>query len=335
MLPSSLQKAKAPSFQQHEFQIESGLVVSAVAGRCEAAAVKKDKKAKARTAKQTEEADAEEPEAKLAEEPEAKHAEEPRAKQAEEPRAKHAEEPEQAKHAEEPEAKQAEEPEAKQAEEPEQAKQAEEPEQAKQAEAAVEPGVKVKQEVYDTAANIPRDMSPTPTQASSADTTACGYARSWWNTDGSWGTGWSGSSEWVQAVHDDYHDYGRGWGYWYGGGRDGWGYNRSQSQWWDNDSQRSAYIRQASWGPTLLRPNTCDLFEVPATPEAKALKKNASQTGAASPRGPSPGSSDESDERDDEEEEKKKLARTKSKEQKKHHAKYMRFYRSLDSQSLK
>ena len=66
-----------------------------------------------------------------------------------------------------------------------------------------------------------------------------------------------------------------------------------------------------------------DLFEAPSTPEAKPSKsKSAKHDGS---RGPSPGSSDDSGE-DEEAEAKKKAAKAKTKEQKKHHAKYMRFY---------
>ena len=90
-------------------------------------------------------------------------------------------------------------------------------------------------------------------------------------------------------------------------------------------------MRQSSWGQTVLRANTCDLFEAPATPEAKPSKSKAAQCDGSP--GPSPGSSDESQE-DEEAEAKKKAAKAKTKEQKKHRAKYMRFYRSLDSQSL-
>ena len=72
---------------------------------------------------------------------------------------------------------------------------------------------------------------------------------------------------------------------------------------------------------TLTRPNTCDLFEVPATPSAKRI----SACPDSSEKQTSPDASLAKKAAGCEDEDAKKAAT------KRHHAKYMRFYRSLES----
>ena len=152
---------------------------------------------------------------------------------------------------------------------------------------------------------------------------------SWTSCGGDWDAdGWAGS------------DYGRGqWGYWYGSMS---GYNNSWNAWEENyangqdwswnkwnqnswpDAERNAYRRQSSWGETITRPGTCDLFDAPTPKKASpatSTKKIAKGSQAGTPK------ASDDDVNKDASEAAKEL-------QKKHHAKYMRFYRSLDSLQL-
>ena len=150
----------------------------------------------------------------------------------------------------------------------------------------------------------------------------------WTSSEGDWDAdGWAGS------------DYGRGqWGYWYGstsGYNDSWnpwqqnyanGQNWSWNKWNQHgwvDSERDAYHKQTSWGATITRAGTCDLFDAPTPKKASpgtSVRKIAKGSPAGTPKA-------EDDHNKDASEAAKEL-------QKKHHAKYTRFYRSLDSLQL-
>ena len=154
-------------------------------------------------------------------------------------------------------------------------------------------------------------------------------SRSWyedaWAAD-AWQQPWS----WASQNHDDY-DYGRGWGYWYSrqtswdyDAKD-WGYNSG----WDHGG---AFRKQSSWQANLGRPATCDLFDPPPTPKTKSPHQGA----APEAKTPPPAASEEngkgspSPDADKKNEEALKMKEL----QKKHHAKYMRFFRLLESVQL-
>ena len=179
--------------------------------------------------------------------------------------------------------------------------------------------------------------------------------------DDSWGYGW----DWNMS-QDDHYSNGN-WGYWYGRMDSDWGgwknqswdnfgasrhygpygYVRTWSGWdkgWEDDrySPRGCYQRQASWAttvastqPTPKRADS-DLFEFqPPTPASKSKSPSATKTPAkAAPKGTPEKSPTEEQkqeqQRKHEEEEQARLREV----SKKHHAKYMRFYRSLSSPRL-
>ena len=163
------------------------------------------------------------------------------------------------------------------------------------------------------------------------------------------------ASDWETAAAQD---YGRGsWGYWYGSGSgwgsnwDSWGGYPSWHQAWDGSWNRASdwehqggwqskdsYSKQTSWGNTLMRPSTCDLFDcatpqIPRTcaaPDSSSAKKKGEkkqENGVAS-AATAPGKKDEAAGADTKDVERQ------AELQKEHHAKYMRFYRSFGSTAL-
>ena len=118
----------------------------------------------------------------------------------------------------------------------------------------------------------------------------------------SWGEGWSWSED---------SDRGRGWGYWYSGNT--WGSCKDWDAWEKNDN----------WKSVTLRPSTCDLFDVPDTPPVKTPKPSPEKAKSAKDAEKDSGQKPEATTAEDEALDQKRKAA---------HAKYMRFYRSLEGQ---
>ena len=156
----------------------------------------------------------------------------------------------------------------------------------------------------------------------------------------SYGSGHGENQGWGTS-YDSAHGENPGWGTSYDSGHgenQGWcnSYSKDAGWWpshqWGNWRQRSNYYnydpqQPATWKATLCRPGTSDLFDcgTPCKPSsgAEQLQKQAPAAEAAA------AAQEPQIEGGGEEAEKLRL------EAKKHHAKYMRFYRSLESQGLR
>ena len=154
--------------------------------------------------------------------------------------------------------------------------------------------------------------------------------------DSSYDSRHGGNQSW-DSSYDSRHGKHQTWGSSY---HDGWwcASGNGGDQWcnwsWANKSNYNYDPQQtAGWQATLCRPGTSDLFDcgTPCKPGHQAQQPQQQVVAAAAPQ-PAKEPQEEVEEKGaeaDEAEQKRQL------EVKKHHAKYMRFYRSLESQELR
>ena len=143
------------------------------------------------------------------------------------------------------------------------------------------------------------------------------YGRGQW---GYWYSSQNNPDQWYGAAKDT----GAGWdGSWKGSSaswaQDSWSDKSWANKAWENGNS----WRQTSWGNAIMRPGTCDLFDC-VTPKKASPGTSPKKPPTTTPQTPQEPKGQEGQAAD----EAKEL-------QKKHHAKYMRFYRSLDSLVLK